>query len=65
MDLEKVKNHTKHLRFRVDKLLTSIDSAIQEEDKEILTLDIEDINKYFRAVEQQTERLGRSIQVNK
>lgn len=65
MNLESVRHHTNVLKHRTETLLRALDYAIEEEDEEIKSLDIEDINKCFRSVEQQFDRLKRFVEPNK
>ena len=65
MALVCVRHHADVLKHRTETLLRALDYAIEEEDEEIRSLDIEDINKYFRLVEVQFNRLKRFIEPNK
>ena len=63
MNLESVRWHTNVLKHRTEILLNTLDYAIKEDDEEIRPLDIEDINRYFRLVEVQFNRVKRFIEI--
>lgn len=63
MNLESVRWHTNVLKHRTETLLRVLDYAIEEEDEEIKSLDIKDINKYFGLVEIQFNRVKRFVEI--
>lgn len=63
MNLESVRWHTNVLKHRTETLLRALDYAIEEYDEEISPLAIEDINKYFRLVEIQFNRVKRFVEI--
>lgn len=65
MNLESVRWHTNVLKHRTEMLLRTLDYAIEEYDEEISPLVIEDVNKYFRLVEIQFNRVKRFVESDK
>ena len=63
MNLESVRWYTNVLKHRTEMLLRTLDYAIEEYDEEISPLAIEDVNKYFRLVEIQFNRVKRFIEI--